>query len=200
MAFTRKFLTALGIEADKIEEIITAHTEVTDALKKERDEYKESADKLAETQKALDTANNKIAEFSKDDSYKVKYEALKSDFDDFKKGIEAEKTKSSKLEAYKTLLKEIGIADKHINSVSKLAELDKIKLDQDGNIENVDDLKKSLSEEWEDFIVKKGEKGADVSNPPQNNGAKKTKEEILAIKDTAERQAAMLENKDLFIK
>ena len=35
MAFTRKFLTSLGIDEDKIETIMTAHIEVTDALKAE---------------------------------------------------------------------------------------------------------------------------------------------------------------------
>ena len=46
MAFTRKFLSALGIEADKVDQIIDAHTEVTDALKSERDKYKADAEKL----------------------------------------------------------------------------------------------------------------------------------------------------------
>ena len=31
MALTRKFLAALGIEADKIDEIINAHSETVDA-------------------------------------------------------------------------------------------------------------------------------------------------------------------------
>ena len=45
MALTRKFLEALGIEQAKIDEIISAHTEVTDALKADRDSYKEKAEK-----------------------------------------------------------------------------------------------------------------------------------------------------------
>ena len=32
MALTRKFLTAMGIEDDKIDEIITAHSETVNAL------------------------------------------------------------------------------------------------------------------------------------------------------------------------
>ena len=45
MALSRKFLAAMGIEADKIDEIITAHVETVDGLKKERDDLKEKADK-----------------------------------------------------------------------------------------------------------------------------------------------------------
>ena len=46
MAFTRKMLKALGIEEDKIDQIMDAHVEVVDALKADRDTYKADAEKL----------------------------------------------------------------------------------------------------------------------------------------------------------
>lgn len=191
MALTRKFLAALGIENDKVDEIINAHSETVEALKEERDSFKEKAEKFDKAQNDLEAANKKIEDLSKDDAYKIKYEALKEDFDEFKKGIETEKSNNSKTAAYKNLLKEVGISEKRIDAIAKLAELDKIKLDKDGKIEGSEDLKKSLSEEWSDFIVKTGEKGADTSTPPNNNGGVvKTKEEIMKIKDTSERQKA----------
>lgn len=199
MALSRKYLAALGIEAEKIDEIINAHSETVEGLKEERDSYKEKADKYDKAQKDLEAANKKIEDLSKDDAYKVKYEALKEDFDEYKKGIETEKSNNNKTAAYKSLLKEIGISEKRIDSITKLAELDKIKLDKEGKIEGVDDLKKSLSEEWSDFIVKEGKEGAKTAEPPAGTGTKKTKEEILAIKDTSERQQAMLDNKELFL-
>lgn len=194
MALSRKFLAALGIDADKIDEIITAHGETVEGLKHERDTYKADAEKYKQTQEELDKANEKLKEFSKEDTYKVKYDALKEDYEGFKAKVEAEKTKSSKTTAYKSLLKEIGISEKRIDAVTRLAELDKIKLDNDGKIEGVDDLKKALSEEWADFIVKDGKEGADTSTPPGNGGGKaKTKKEIMEIKDTSERQKAWAE-------
>ena len=54
MALTRKFLSALGIEADKVDEIINAHAETVNALKEERDNYKADAEKLPAVQKELD--------------------------------------------------------------------------------------------------------------------------------------------------
>lgn len=199
MALSRKFLTALGIEAEKIDEIINAHSETVEALKEERDSYKAKAEQSDKLQKDLDSAKKQIEDLNKDDAYKVKYEALKEDFDSYKKGIETEKTNNNKKDAYKALLKEIGISEKHIDKVAKLVELDKIKLDKDGKIEGADDLKKSLKEEWSDFIVTDGKEGAGTATPPGNTGGKKTKDEIMAIKDTAERQKAMLENKELFL-
>ncbi len=204
MALTRKFLTALGIEAEKVDEIINAHAETVDALKAERDTYKDKAEKFDAEQDKVTKLEKQVKDLedSNKDSYKVKYEAIKEEFADYKKGIESEKSKAEKTNAFKALLKEIGISEKRIDSVTKISDIDGIKLDKDGKIEGVDELKKSLSEEWADFIVKEGSKGAEVAKPPVGNGGAKTmtREQIDAIKDTAERQRLMLENKDLYLK
>ena len=76
MALTRKFLAALGIEADKIEQIIDSHTEVTEIIKAERDRYKADAEKITDIQKQLNEANQKLEGADKDD-YKKKYESEK---------------------------------------------------------------------------------------------------------------------------
>ena len=194
MALTRKFLAGLEIDAEKIDEIIKADSDTVEALKEERDSFKDKAEKYDKAQGDLDAANKKIEDLSKDDSYKIKYDALKEDFDEYKKNVATEKNNNTKAAAYRSLLKEIGISDKRIDAVAKLAELDKIKLDKDGKIEGSEDLKKSLSEEWADFIVKDGKAGAGTSTPPDNNGgATKTKEDIMKIKDTSERQKAWAE-------
>ena len=191
MALSRKFLAALEIDAEKIDEIIKAHSDTVEALKEERDSYKDKAEKYDKVQADLTATKEQLENLSKDDAYKVKYDAIKEEFDEFKKNVETEKTNRSKSAAYKDLLKEIGISEKRIDAVAKLVDLDKIKLDKDGKIEGSADLKKSLSEEWSDFIVKNGQDGASTSTPPENSGGViKTKEEIMKIKDTQERQKA----------
>lgn len=190
MALSRKFLTALGIDPEKVDEIINAHSETVEALKEEIASYKEKADSVDKLQKDLEKAKATIDDLNKEDAYKVKYEALKEDFNTYKKEIETEKTNNSKKEAYKAVLKEIGISGKRIDSVAKLVDLDKITLDKEGKIEGLEDLKKSLTEEWADFIVRDGKEGAGTSTPPDNNGGVKTRDEIMKIKDTTERQKA----------
>lgn len=192
MALTRKFLASKGLEADVIDEIIQAHTDTVEGLKEDRDSYKEDAQKL---QKDLDAANAKIEDLSKTDTYKVKYDALKEEFETFKQQVQDEKTKGVKVEAFKSLLKEIGIPDKRIDSVTRVSDLDSIKLNKDGKIEGAEELKKSLKEEWDDFIIKDGgKKGAGTDNPPKNGGGKVlTREEIAKIADATERQAALKE-------
>ena len=178
MAFTRKFLSALGIEADKIDEIIDAHVEVVNSLKSERDSYKADAEALPGVQKELDDLKASAGD-GKEDAWKVKYDALKEYFDTYKADVEKKATNASKTEAYTALLKEVGISDKRIASVVKVADIDSIELDKDGKIKDADTLKQSLATEWADFIVTTQQQGAQTSNPPANNATKSyTREDI----------------------
>lgn len=206
MALTRKMLSAMGIDDDKQDEIINAHIEVVNALKEERDGFKEDAKKASKLQKEIDDLNESMKNGERS-PYKVKYEAkvdeyndLKKQFDDYKADVSAKELESKKSNAYKELLKESGVSGKRIDSVLRVTDLSKIELDNDGKIKDPDGLKKNIKEEWSDFIVTESKQGANVSNPPANTGGgKKSKEEIMSIKDTAARQQAMLENKELFI-
>ena len=195
MALTRKFLSALGIEEAKIDEIISAHADTVNALKEQRDGYKADADKLPAVQKALDDLK---ASQSGEDPYKEKYEKKAKEFDDYKKGVEAKELKRSKSTAYKQVLKELKAS--HIDSILKASqsELEKIELDENGKIKDVDKLKESIKKEWADFIVAEGQKGANTATPPANEGSKLSKDDIMKIKDPAARQKAMYENSELF--
>ena len=196
MAFTRKFLSALGIEADKVDEIISAHTEVTDALKQERDQYKADAEKLPGVQQEL---NDLKATTDGKNTWKVKYEALKEDFEDYKNQQTAKETKANKEAAYKVLLENAGVAPKRIAAILKVTDLDSVELDDSGNVKDADKHTETIKEEWADFIQTTSTKGAATATPPSTSGkGTKTKEEIWAIKDPAERQKAIAENHTLF--
>lgn len=195
MAFTRKFLSALGIEADKVDEIIAAHTEVTDALKEERDKYKADAERLPDIEKRLAEAEKKM---EGDDPYKEKYEALQKEYEDYKADISNKETTAKKESAFRHVLKDIGIPDKRIDSVIKVSDINGIELTEEG-IKDEDTLKAKLKEEWSDFIVTKSTEGVPSANPPTNTGkTTMTKEQIRAISDPAARQKAMVENASLF--
>lgn len=166
MALTRKFLSALGIEADKVDEIITAHSETVDALKSQINEYKADAEKLPGVQKELDDLK---AANSTDEGYREKYEKEHSDFEAYKTAQTAKETKAKKSEAYRALLKEAGISEKRIDSVLKVSDLESVELDSKGAIKGADKLTESIKTEWADFIETKGKQGADTSTPPGNN-------------------------------
>lgn len=169
MALTRKMLKAMGIEDEKIDEIIEAHREVTDSLKADRDKYKADAEKLTDVQSELDEANKKLEAVDADE-YKAKYEKEHKDFEDYKKSIDAEKTKAKKVEAYKGLLKEAGVSEKRIDAIVKITSMDDLELDAEGKIKDSDKQIATVKEEYSDFIVSEDTKGADTKTPPGNNG------------------------------
>ena len=197
MAFTRKMLKAMGIEDEKIDQIIDAHSETVDALKADRDTYKEDAAKLAAVQKELDELKAKG-----DDGYKAKYEAEKAAHDALKADIAAKETKKAKTDAYRELLKGANIDEKRIATIlrAEAPTIDKIELDADGKIKNAEQYTQSIKSDWADFIVTQSAKGTNTATPPANGGAAstKTKEDILKIKDAGERQKAIAENPTLF--
>ena len=198
MSLTRKFLSAFGIEEDKVDEIIKAHTETVDALKEQRDAYKADAEKLPAVQKELDDLKA-AAEKGDKDPYKVKYEALKEDFDKFKSDQKEKETHAKKESAYRALLEEAGISEKRIASVLKVSDVDAIEFAEDGKVKDADTLKASIKQEWEDFIVTKDTQGANTATPPAGSGKTyKSKDEIMAIKDVKERQDAIAENHEMF--
>ena len=93
MAITRKMLKAMGIEEEKIEQIIEAHTETVEGLKEKAEENAEAVKNLAKVQKELDDAKKDI-EAMKKDSFKVKYDAIKEEFEEYKNGIEKKETRN----------------------------------------------------------------------------------------------------------
>ena len=197
MALTRKWLSALGIEADKVDEIIQNHTEVTDALKSERDQYKADAEKLPGVQAELD-AMKKASEAQEKDPWKVKYEAIKEEFDQYKTEIQTKETKAAKETAYRALLAKAGIPDKRLDAVLKVSDVDSITLDKDGNIEDSDNLLKGIKDEWSDFIPTKSVEGAKTPTPPASKGGVLSREDIYKrdehgrfVMDATQRQEAL---------
>ena len=159
MALTREFLTALGIEKEKHQAIIDAHTETTDALKAERDRYKADAEKLPKVQEDL-----KKAQAAAKDS--GEYDKLKKEFDDYKADVASKEALAAKKAAFQKVAKDAGLTEAGIAKAAKYQDYSKIELDDKGEIKDAKDLMKSIKEEWPEHVAKKETKGADTPNPP----------------------------------
>ena len=100
------------------------------------------------------------------------------------------------------MLKEAGIDEKRIETVLKASAptIDGLELDADGKIKDAEKYGADIKTEWADFVVKTATKGTNTKTPPANGGSgtTKTKAEIDAIKDRAERQKAIAENPELY--
>lgn len=196
---TRKFLKALGIEDENVQDqLVSAYREEIDTITEERDKYKEDAEKLPKVEKERDTLKAQLDE-NGENPFEGKYKALKKEFDDYKADVTAKETTRAKKHEYKALLKEAGVNEKRIDSVLKVTNLDDVELDENGKIKDGEALKQKIKTEWADFLVETSVQGAKTATPPTSTGGNSmTKEQIRAIKDPTERQKAMLENKELF--
>lgn len=155
--------------------LIALHVGVADAmkdeieaLKTERDKYKADAEKLAGVQKELDDMKN-------GEDFKAKYEKERDDFANYKKQVAQEAETEKVKAAYRKLLIAEKINEKRLDVVMRTTDFSKMKLDKDGNLADVDGLKKAINDDWADFKVKTEERGAGAENPPEtDNGGKPT--------------------------
>lgn len=183
MALTRKMLKAMGIEDEKIDQIIEAHTETVDALKAERDGFKTEAAGAAEVKAELE----KLKDAAKNSG---DYNKLKKEFDDYKAEVANRETLAAKKAVLSKIAKDAGLSEAGIAKALKYTDFGAVELDDKGEAKDGKALLKSLKEEWSEYIQTTHTEGAKTSTPPatEKGGAVKSKKEIMEIKDTTERQ------------
>lgn len=172
MSITRKMLKGMGLTEDQQDTILEAHTETVNEIKAERDRLKSDAEKLPTVQKELDDLKA-----AGDGGYKEKYEAEHKAFETYKKAVDTEKATAAKEKAVEAVLKKIGVSEKRLQSVAKLAKadglLDALELDENGAVKEADKLEKSLKDGYSEYITTTSTKGADTATPPANSGGAK---------------------------
>lgn len=158
----------MGIEDEKIDQIIEEHAESVNALKAQRDELKEAAGKADGYKKELDALKAKGEGAGE---YEEKYKAKCKELDDFKAKVEGEKAAAEKRGLYRELLKSAGVDPKRIETVLKVSDLENVTV-KDGAIEGADKLTEGIKADWADFIATTTVKGADVAHAPKGEGGK----------------------------
>ena len=194
MSLTRKQLKAMGLTDEQVDSIVELHGEVVEGLKAERDSYKSKADRCDEVEKEL----NELKEAA-NDGYKEKYEKEHGDFEAYKKEVTAKETRDAKIKAVKAYFesKKITGANLDIALRGVKDEIEAVELDGE-KIKDTKSLDDLVNGTFSGLVVNTSSTGAKTGNPPESVGGKKTKDEIMAIKDDRERQIAIAENLDLF--
>jgi hypothetical protein len=169
---------------DKVNQLQTLHHEIVNGLMDEKDEAIQRAEKA---EKAAESA-------------KAEKEAAEKSLTDYKTQQTQKDTRATKAAAYKQLLKDNGVLEKHFDRVVKMtgADIDALELDENGKVKNAKKFMDSQKDVWGDFVATTTTTGAKVDNPPTNTGSKMTKEQIINIKDASERQAAIAANPEAF--
>ena len=198
-AALRKIFEGAEIEVPKdvLGQICDLHTSSMDGLP---ETIKELKGKLKVAEQERDAAKAKVPVDGEETISKAEYDKLKGEFDKYKTDVQAKETKAAKEAAYRAILKDANLSEKGIEKAIKYAEWDKIELDEDGKLKGANDHIKAAREEWAEYVTTTTTTGAKTSNPPANNGGKtgKTKEEIMAIRDPAVRQAEIAKNPEAF--
>ena len=190
MALTRKLLRSMGIEDDKIDQIIEAHGETVSALKDERDQYREAAEALPDVQKELDELKAKP-----DDGYKERYEKEHADFEAYKEKVSKADSEREKKALYRKLLQEAGVDPKRLDAVMRVADLSEVAV-EDGKIKDAEALSEAVKSEWSDFIVQTGARPAPVDDPPAGSNDPNDKEPGSLAEALRQRYAAQSASND----
>lgn len=160
MALKRSTLKAMGIEDEKIDQIVEMHTETVNALKEERDSFKEKAEQYDSVKKELDGLKG-------GEDWKAKYNAEKKAFDDYKKDVLAKETKAVKESAVKAYFESKGIKGANLEIAMRGAKDEISALELDGSkIKDVASLDALVSGTYKGLIVSESTKGADPVSPP----------------------------------
>lgn len=169
---------------DKVNQLQTLHHEIVNGLMDEKDEAIQRAEKA---EKAAESA-------------KAEKEAAEKSLTDYKAQQTQKDTHAAKETKFRELLKSAGVLDKYADRVVRLSgeDIDKLELDDKGEVKDAKKHTDSLKADWSDFVGTTTTTGAKVDNPPTNTSSKMTKDQIFAIKDAGERQAAIAANADLF--
>lgn len=194
MALTRKLLKGMGLTEEQMDTIIEAHTDTVDGLKTQVATYKADAEKLPSVQKELDDLKA-----DGDGGYKEKYDKEHSAFETYKSEIAKKETKSAKESAVKAYYESKGITGNGLEIAMRgsNAEIDAVEL-EDGKIKDTAALDALVSGTFKGLVSTTTTTGANTATPPTSTGGGKTKDEIMQIKDRAERRAAIAANMNLF--
>lgn len=168
MAFTRKYLASLGIENDKIDAIIEAHTEVTDALKADITKWKTEADKIPALEKQVEEAKQSKADA---DKFKADYEAEKAAHDKLKSDNAAQAETAKKTAALKKLLTDNNYHNKGLDKIVKYTDISSFEFDENGNFKDAEKIMADIEGEWGEYKGKTEKFEHVPQNQPNNGGA-----------------------------
>lgn len=195
MALTAKMLKGLGLTDEQREAILEEHASTVNAIKEERDRLKADAEKLPGVQKELDDLKA-----AGDGGYKEKYEKEHSAFEAFKSDITAKQTKAAKEKAVRAYFESKNITGANLDLAMRGCGEEMAALEMDGDkIKDTKSLDALIGGTYKSLVSTTRIKGANPATPPgSTRSGAMTKDQIMQIKDRAERRAAIAANINLF--
>lgn len=212
MSITRKALKGMQLTDEQVDSIIEMHTETVNSLKNTIEDLKDSAEnlkndiekykadseKLPDVEKEIEKLKKEVA---KENPFEKKYNDLKKEYDNYKTDTETKERKTAVNNAVKSYFESKNIKGGNLDIALRAAqgEISAVEL-EDGKIKDTAALDELIGGTLSGLVSTTEIQGATVATPPSNAGGKAalTKDDIMKIKNTAERQQAIAENPDLF--
>lgn len=166
MALTRKFLKALGIEEDKIEEIITAHGETVAALKDEIDKAEQSAKNSAAAAQERDKLQKRVEALEKTSGDAAKVQA---EYDAYRQQVETDKANAGKKALIKKALEDAHANPAAIDLMLNTVKLDEVELDGEA-LKDAEAVLKPIREAHAGLFGTVQNQGTPPLNPPAGDG------------------------------
>lgn len=173
----KQILKNAGLEESVVNSLAeTINAEIPKEFVK-KEQYNKKVQLIDSMQEKINDFEAKAESINKDE-YKDKYEALVSEFDQYKADIQNKETRANKSNLLNAKLKESGVTNpKLISLLSKEFDLDKIEI-EDNNIKDWDNILNPIKESYSDFFETTGISGAEPTKPPVNNPTSFTKSQI----------------------
>ena len=185
----------MGLTDEQVDTIIEAHADTVDGLKADVSKYKSDAEKLAGVEKEL----NDLKAMG-DGGYKEKYEKEHKAFEDYKADITAKESKAAKEKAVRAYFESKNITGANLDLAMRGCGEEMAALEMDGDkIKDTKSLDALIGGTYKSLVSTTQIKGANPATPPGSTGnGAMTKDQIMQIKDRAERRAAIAANINLF--
>lgn len=165
MALTRGMLKGMGLTEEQVGAIIDEHVSAIDGLKAERDRYKAEAEELPTVKGELEDLKKSI-DSNDTTEWQDKYEKEHAEFEQYKTQVAEEKRESECRGLYKALLVKTGVGENHIDSILRVTDFSKIKINKDGGLSDESKLSEDIKSLYGGFITSQSAQGAGVENPP----------------------------------
>ena len=185
MSLNRDLLESLGLSEEEIGVILEARDMERSALEDEWDRRETAL--VAE-----------LEAMASEKGWKAKYEALKDEFDAFRLGVETDRERERKQQAYRRLLAEARVPERFHERIMKYTDFDAFEMEGDA-LRDEAAIMECLRREWGDFIAVDAVRGVPVDTPPEvASPAAMTAAQIMAIADDDRREREIARNHQMF--
>lgn len=151
---------------DIAKKLVALHRTVVDPLLDQVEDAKHEATKYKTEADKVPGLEQKVKDLEGGEDWKAKYEKADQDLKDYKAKVAQDAETAKVKAAYKKLLIEEKISEKTLDAVMAATDYSGMKLKDDGTLDGVEDLKKTIDTKWGGFKVQTRQRGQQVDNPP----------------------------------